>query len=136
MVNAETRALVWQRAQGRCEYCRVHQDDFDFFTFHVEHIIPRQHGGSDDPENLCLSCRECNFAKGTNLTGLLEGKIVPLFHPRWQVWKRHFRWQGAFVVGKTRAGKVTVRVLNLNAPARVMVRQALCDEGRFPPSEK
>ncbi|MFL5245355.1 MAG: HNH endonuclease [Gemmataceae bacterium] len=41
-------------AGQRCEYCLVHQDDFDFFTFHVEHIIPRQHGGNDDSENLCL----------------------------------------------------------------------------------
>jgi 5-methylcytosine-specific restriction endonuclease McrA len=77
MVDAKTRTLVWRRAGSRCEYCWVHQDDFDFFTFHVEHIIPRQHGGSDRAENLCLACRECNSAKGTNLTGLLDGKIVP-----------------------------------------------------------
>ena len=135
MVSAGTRALVWRRAEGRCEYCRVHQDDFDFFTFHVEHIIPRQHGGTDDPENLCLACRECNSAKGTNLAGLLRGKIVPLFHPRRQVWKRHFRWHGGFILGKTLAGKVTVQVLNMNHSARVLVRQNLCAEGRFPPTE-
>src|SRR6266446_5755115 len=107
MIDAETRALVWRRAGGRCEYCQIHQDDFDFYAFHIEHIIPRQHGGSDDAENLCLACPECNSAKGTNLTGLLEGKIVPLFHPRRQVWSRHFRWEGLRLVGKTRAGKVT-----------------------------
>lgn len=135
MVDAATRALVRRRADGRCEYCRVHQDDVDFFTFHVEHIIPRQHGGSDNAENLCLACRECNLAKGTNLTGLLDGKIVPLFHPRRQVWKRHFRWKGGVLVGRTRAGKVTVQVLNMNAADRVVVRESLCDEGRFPPSE-
>ncbi len=135
MVDAGTRALVWQRAENRCEYCRVHQDDFDFFTFHVEHIVPRQHGGSDEPDNLCLACRECNSAKGTNLTGMLEGKVVPLFHPRRQVCKRHFRWRGAVLVGKTRAEKVTVQVLRINDPARVTVRQNLCDEARFPPPE-
>ena len=75
------------------------------------------------------------FSKGPNLTGLLDGKIVPLFHPRRQVWKRHFRWQGGFLVGKTLAGKVTVGVLNINEPARVIVRQSLCDEGRFPPAK-
>lgn len=135
IIGSETRVLVWRRADSPCEYCRAHQDDFDFFTFHIEHIIPRQHGGSDDSENLCLACRECNFSKGTNLTGLLEGKIVPLFHPRRQIWKRHFRWQGGLLVGKTRAGKVTIEVLNMNDPARVMVRQNLCEEGRFPPAE-
>ena len=136
MIDARTRSLVRRRAENRCEYCRVHQDDFDFFTFHVEHIIPRQHGGSDAEANLCLASRECNSAKGTNLTGLLEGRIVPLFHPRRQAWKRHFRWQGAYLIGKTRAGKVTVRVLNINAPGRVAVRQSLREEGRFPPPEK
>ena len=135
MVDVRTRRLVWRRADSRCEYCRVHQNDVDFFTFHVEHIIPRQHAGSSNSENLCLSCRECNFHKGTNLTGLLDGKIVPLFHPRRQIWKRHFRWEGGLLVGKTRTGKVTIDVLNMNDPARVMVRQSLCDEGRFPPAE-
>jgi hypothetical protein len=135
MVDAEMRLFVTHRALERCEYCRVHQDDFDFFTFHVEHIIARQHGGSDDPLNLCLACRECNFSKGPNLTGLLDGKIVPLFHPRRQVWKRHFRWEGGLLVGKTRCGKVTVQVLAINNPARLMVRQSLWAEGRFPPSE-
>lgn len=133
-MNAAIRALVWRRAQGRCEYCRLHQDDFDFLTFHVEHIIARQHGGNDEPENLCLACGECNWAKGTNLTGLLNGKIVPLFHPRWHIWKRHFRWLGPLLVGKTSIGKVTVHVLNINDPGRVMLRQNLIEEGRFPPA--
>lgn len=135
MIDAATRAMVRKRAGGRCEYCRVHQDDFDFFTFHVEHIIPRQHGGRDGSANLCLACRECNLSKGTNLAGLLGRKIVPLFHPRRQIWKRHFRWQRGSLVGRTRAGKVTVQVLNINDPARVIVRLNLYNEGRFPPSE-
>ena len=135
MIGAALRALVWKRAKRRCEYCRVHQDDFDFFTFHIEHIIPRQHGGSDRPDNLCLACRECNSSKGTNLTGIIDGKIVPLFHPCRQVWKRHFRWRRGLLIGKTLAGKITARVLKMNDPARLMVRQNLCDLGEFPPLE-
>src|SRR5437016_3905081 len=38
--------------------------------FHVEHIVARQHGGSDTVENLALACPECNRHKGTNLTGI------------------------------------------------------------------
>ena len=132
MIDAATRTLVWRRAEGRCEYCRIHQDDSDFLTFHVEHIIPRQHGGGDHAENLCLACPECNSAKGTNFAGLLEGKIVPLFHPRRQSWPRHFQWDGALLVGKTRAGIVTVQVLNINDSVRVLLRQSLFEEGRFP----
>ena len=133
MVSAGTRALVWRRAEGRCEYCRVHQDDFDFFTFHVEHIIPRQHGGTDDPENLCLACRECNSAKGTNLAGLLRGKIVPLFHPRRQVWSDHFRWRGRMVVGLTPTGRATITALQMNRPSILFIRHEESERGRHPP---
>jgi hypothetical protein len=28
--------------------------------FHVEHIVPRQHGGTDDPNGLALACDRCN----------------------------------------------------------------------------
>jgi len=52
------RAFIWERAGGRCEYCQLHQDDYQYQSFHVEHIIAKQHGGSDDPDNLCLACSE------------------------------------------------------------------------------
>ena len=132
-MDEETRRLVWDRARGRCEYCRLHQDDYEFQTFHVEHIVAQQHGGTDDPDNLCLACSECNWAKGPNLAGLLDGKLYPLFHPRRQNWSRHFRWHGTTVVGKTKSGAVTVQVLNLNSASRVMLRENLLFEGRFPP---
>ncbi len=129
------RAFVWERAGGRCEYCRLHQDDADFASFHIEHIVAKQHLGSDDADNLCLACGECNWAKGPNLSGVLGGKIYPLFHPRKQKWKRHFRWEQTLLVGKTFTGQVTVQVLNMNKPSRVMMREFLLFEGRFPPGE-
>ena len=103
-MDAATREFVWERARGRCEYCRLHQDDADFLTFHVEHILAEQHGGSNAVSNLCLSCPECNLAKGPNLSGYLRGKIVPLFHPRRQAWERHFYWRGPILVGRTLGG--------------------------------
>jgi hypothetical protein len=132
-MDEEIRRLVWDRAGGRCEYCRLHQDDYEFQTFHVEHIIAQQHRGTDDPDNLCLACSECNWAKGPNLAGLLDGKLYPLFHPRRQSWARHFRWDGTTIIGKTRSGMVTVQVLNLNSDSRIMLRENLLFEGRFPP---
>jgi 5-methylcytosine-specific restriction endonuclease McrA len=39
-------------------------------AFHVDHIIPKQHGSSDDPSNLALACYHYNLYKGPNLTGL------------------------------------------------------------------
>ena len=135
MMDAALRAFVRARAGGRCEYCRLPQDDSDFLPFHVEHVIPKQHGGTDEADNLCLACAECNWAKGPNLAGLHDGKLYPLFHPRKQQWKRHFGWEQTVLVGKTFSGKVTVQVLNINEPSRVMLRENLLFECRFPAGE-
>lgn len=134
-MNATLRAFVRKRANRRCEYCRLHEDDHDFFSFHVEHILARQHGGEDDPDGLCWACPECNWAKGPNLAGWLDDKLYPLFNPRRQEWQRHFRWEHTVLVGKTKTGIVTVQVLNINDPARLMLRENLMFEGRFPPDE-
>jgi hypothetical protein len=135
MMDGAVRAVVWARAGSRCEYCRLHQDEYEYQTFHVEHIIAKQHGGTDDPDNLCLACSEWNWAKGPNLAGLLDAKLVALFHPRRQNWKRHFRWDTTTLVGKTRAGIVTVQVLSMNNASRLMLRENLLFAGQFPPDE-
>jgi hypothetical protein len=51
-MNAALRAFVRERAGRRCEYCRLHEDDADFLSFHVEHVVAKQHGGTDDPDSL------------------------------------------------------------------------------------
>lgn len=33
----------------------------------IEHVMPKSVGGSDDPENLAMSCNRCNNARG-NMT--------------------------------------------------------------------
>ena len=134
-MKAAIRRLIWRRARFRCEYCHLHRDDDDFLAFHLDHVIARQHGGSDRSVNRALSCAPCNFAKGPNLSGLWNGRVIPLFNPRRQVWSRHFEWHGMVLVGKTLAGKVTVKVLNLNSEERLMLRAFLQAEGCFPPPE-
>ena len=132
---AAVRAFVRERAGHRCEYCHLHEDDADYLSFHVEHVIARQHGGSNDPDLLCYACAECNWAKGPNPAGLFAGKLYPLFNPRKQNWNRHFYWEQTILVGKTMSGKVTVQVLNINETSRVMLRENLLYEGRFHPEE-
>jgi 5-methylcytosine-specific restriction endonuclease McrA len=61
-MDAGLRELVRQRAGDCCEYCRLPQKVSEL-RFHVEHVIPRQHGGSDEFENLALACPECNLHK-------------------------------------------------------------------------
>src|SRR5262249_16312192 len=127
--------FVQERAGRRCEYCRLHEVEADFLPFHVEHIVAKQHGGTDSPDHLCFACADCNWAKGPNLAGLFHGKLYPLFNPRTQTWKRHFHWEQTILVGRTMIGKVTVQVLNINAPSRVRLRENLLFEGRFPPDD-
>jgi len=51
--------------------------------------------------------------------------LEPLFHPRRQSWAEHFEVRGALIEGKTPCGRVTVRVLAMNAEARVDLRREL-----------
>jgi HNH endonuclease len=134
-MKASTRALVRSRAGRRCEYCRLHESDLPLLPFHIEHIIARKHGGTGAPDKLAWSCHYCNLAKSSNLSGLdpVSGRIAALFHPRRQRWKRHFRWDGPRLVGRTAGGRATIAVLNINAPHRVDLRDFLIRAGLFPP---
>jgi len=49
------RRFVRVRAEERCEYCRLHESDLPLLSFHVDHILPKKHGGTDDPELLAYS---------------------------------------------------------------------------------
>jgi 5-methylcytosine-specific restriction endonuclease McrA len=69
-MDEQLRQTVRERADQRCEYCCLPQDAEPFFAYHVEHIVARQHGGSDDNENLALACYHCDAHKGPNLSGL------------------------------------------------------------------
>jgi hypothetical protein len=125
------RQLVRERAGRRCEYCRLPDFAAPASTFHVEHVIARQHGGADALENCCWSCHRCNLHKGPNLSGRdpFTRNVVRLFDPRRQAWKRHFEWRGAVLVGRTQTGRATVVVLDINDPQRVALRRILRDEG-------
>jgi len=101
MIDAATRRLVRERAGDRCEYCGMLQAQQSFPFFHVDHIIAQQHGGTDAPDNLALSCYHCNLPKGANLTGIdpETGAVGVLFHQRRDVWGIHFALRGALIVG-------------------------------------
>ena len=125
-MNASTKALVRQRAGHHCEYCQLHQADSPLAVLHIEHVIPKKHGGSDDVENLALACIDCNLHKGPNLTGIdpESGDVVELFHPRRQRWSDHFEWRSVYIVGKTATGRTTVRVLDMNSDDQLVLRSS------------
>ena len=127
MINARLRALVARRAEHRCEYCRLPQALPIQPTFHVEHIIPKKHGGTDQADHLALAYHHCNLAKGANLTGIdrTTGRLTPLFHPRIATWHQHFIVHQVTVSGRTAVGRTTVRVLNFNTLDRLRLRVKL-----------
>jgi hypothetical protein len=120
------RELVRDRAKHRCEYCRLPRRVVPLAPFHIEHIIARQHGGSDDPANLAFACDRCNLFKGPNLSAIdpETGNVVRLFDPRRDNWDEHFGQTNYFVVGLSEIGRATIRLLNMNAERRVRLRVA------------
>jgi hypothetical protein len=129
-MDSTVRQLVRRRAGQRCEYCRLPQAAVPWASFHIEHIVARQHGGTDDPSNLALACDRCNLHTGPNLSGIDPdtGDAVPLFHPRRDSWDDNFRWNGTEIVGITASGRATVRLLNMNAKRRLQLRKELLHE--------
>ena len=134
MIDASLRDLVWHRAQGRCEYCRLPQRAIEA-TFHVEHILAQQHSppDADAPDNLALACHQCNLRKGTNLSTIdpTSGSVVQLFHPRRDDWHEHFALDGAAIVGRTATGRATVQLLQFNTSRRLELREGLIAAGEF-----
>lgn len=127
MIDETVRTFVRSRARDRCEYCRISQFDVPFPRFHIEHVIPIKHGGSDAAENLALACNHCNLHKGPNLSGIdpQTVQLSRLFNPRTDAWADHFRQDGPNIVGLTSIGRTTVNVLEMNAFDRVELRRDL-----------
>ena len=75
MITAQIRTQVRERAHNACEYCHLHQDDSPLATLHVEHIVPKVHGGTDNLDNLALACIDCNLHKGLTWQGSIRRLI-------------------------------------------------------------
>jgi len=57
-ISLRRRRAVYAAHRGVCPYCGASG------ATHVDHIVPRSDGGTDDLSNLILACGPCNFAKG------------------------------------------------------------------------
>ena len=133
-MDAALIRLVWKRAEDCCEYCQLSQE-WDERPFEIDHIISKNHQGPTVAGNLALSCFRCNSFKGSDISGRDRNtrKLTPLFNPRRHKWARHLRWQGAYLLGRTPVGRVTVALLHINDRYRVELREQLIEEGVFPP---
>ena len=123
-MDAATRRLVRARAGNRCEYCGLPQEESPLAALQIEHVIPKKHGGTDDPDNLALACIDCNLSKSSNIAGFdpETSQMTELFHPRKHAWDEHFERRGLSIVGKTPIGRTTVRVLDMNSDDQLELR--------------
>lgn len=132
-ISDKVRQAVADRARHQCEYCLIHQDDI-FFTCEIDHIISVKHGGGNDLNNLAYACPFCNNNKGSDLGSVLlpNTTIIRFFNPRKDSWKDHFYLEGVTICPKTEIGKVTIKILNVNAVDRILERLELQNMGRYP----
>jgi hypothetical protein len=134
----DLRALVRERAGGRCEYCLT-SEELSGIRCQVDHIIPRARQGATTAENLCLACPACNGHKHARIQASdpESGDRVPLFDPRHQRWSNHFAWSasGTEIIGLTPTGRATVAALKMNDPLIVGARSLWVGIGLHPPRE-
>lgn len=133
-ISAVLRRLVYDRANGRCEYCLL-AEKYTIKRHEADHIYAEKHGGATVDANLCLSCFDCNRYKGSDLCSIDEstGEIITLFHPRNDVWEDHFRlMKDGRIEPLTARGRVTVKLLNFNTDERVEERRILIRLNRYP----
>ncbi len=131
-ISAALRRLVIERARERCEYCRT-PEQTGFTSHEIDHIIAQKHGGLTESDNLALSCALCNKYKGSDIASLdpETEQLTFLYHPRRDSWADHFQLHNARFVSSTPVGRVTIRLLQLNHPGRIVERELLIAAGGF-----
>jgi hypothetical protein len=132
-ISKKLKRSVAKRADYRCEYCRVHEND-SFLPFEIDHIISVKHGGGNEEKNLAYACPHCNQHKGTDLTTFLESyqDIVTLYNPRIHDWSEHFVAEDGEILAKTRTGEATIKLLRVNEPERLIISKILMEIGSWP----
>lgn len=82
IVPAQTWHMVFDRANGYCEYCG---EDLlisraAYASAQVDHVLGRSVGGMHNPENLRLACSQCNssLSRYNHLTTFEERKDLAL----------------------------------------------------------
>lgn len=62
--NRPGKRVLWQRDNGRCQYCNARVSLRDAT---VDHVIPRARGGNHTWLNLVIACSPCNQKKGCKM---------------------------------------------------------------------
>jgi hypothetical protein len=66
--------LLLNRHAGRCYYCPkvVASSALVSSDYDIDHVVPIAQGGTNDPTNLVIACKECNGDKGADLISVAD----------------------------------------------------------------
>jgi HNH endonuclease len=125
--------LVWLRAGSRCEYCQLAQS-FSPLPHAIDHIVSRQHRGATMAENLALACFSATAIRVQMSRESTRSRVERCGYSIHEgIAGNGFAWEGALLVGRTHAGRVTIALLEINRAEAVEFREHLIREGSFPP---
>lgn len=65
-------ALMYKSQKGLCWWCGKPVGD----NYHIDHRVALTKGGTNWPDNLCVSCPECNRSKGNKLPHEWNGRLL------------------------------------------------------------
>lgn len=113
-LTAELRAQVRKRANFRCEYCDVSEQD-TVGELTIDHYHPQAYGGNDDLDNLIYCCQRCNQYKSDYWPR--TSTAPALWNPRRESFETHFvLLADGSLYPKTPIGVFTLQRLRLNRP--------------------
>lgn len=64
--------LQYRSQKGKCWHCYKKIVG----TYHVDHLVPLAKGGTNAPNNIVISCPECNLSKGAKTVAEWKGKLL------------------------------------------------------------
>lgn len=132
-ISDSLRHFITERANHRCEYCRLSEHNA-FFSFHIDHVISLKHGGLTSQENLAFSCQICNLNKGSDIATFLENTETPIrfYNPRIDNWHDHFgALDSGLLLAKSPIGEATIKILDLNHLDSIIERRELIARDLF-----
>ena len=75
------RRRVIERDGYHCVYC---DEDLANAEIHLDHVVPESQGGPTTYNNLQVTCRKCNLAKGvlteSEFTSKLRNRALNILH--------------------------------------------------------
>ncbi len=89
--SQDTRQLIYERANGKCELCGR---KILFVDMTLDHVKPLSMGGEDNVNNLSCTCEPCNFFKGNILPDTFFERISLIYlYQMEKKFKNKLRWK-------------------------------------------